>query len=231
MAGQLNMKVFYVLLGLIAVAGTVALWTARQASQSSAAVEVLDAPFSLTATAFPGYVIGSDSAPAEIIEYVDFTCPACALFTILHGPTIKERLVNTGRARLRFRGFALQPASLIPQNAAACAGEQDLFWEMHDSLMFNQSDWMDRLDWAQSRRTLRIFRGYARDIGVDLDRYDACVDENRYYDRISATADEIAALGISSTPTFQVGDIRASDARMTYDTLREWVERSSSERQ
>ncbi len=230
MAGQLNLKVFYVVLALIAVVGTVALWMVGKGA-GSAPVEILDTPFSLDAVALPGYVIGSETAPVEIVEYVDFSCPACAMFTILEVPTIKERLVNTGMARLRFRGFALNPHSYVPQNAAACAGEQDMFWEMHDSLMFNQRDWMSNPDWPQSRRTKRLFRSYARDIGLNMNQYDSCVDENRYYDQITATRNEISEIGIQSTPTFDVGRFRVPSARMTYDSLRALVERSISEQQ
>ncbi len=230
MAGQINLKVFYVVLALIAVAGTVAILTIGR-GRDSGPVEILDTPFSLDAVAFPGYVIGSDSAPVEIVEYVDFSCPACAMFSILQVPTIKERLVATGMARLRFRGFALGAPSYVPQNAAACAAEQDMFWEMHDSLMFNQRDWMTIPDWPQSRRTRRTFRNYARGIGLNMDQYDACVEENRYYDQITATRNEIAELGIQSTPTFDVGRFRIPSAGMTYDSLRALVERSISEQQ
>ncbi len=222
MAGKLNMRLLYAGLALIAVAGTTAIWLAARGG-GPPPVQMLDEPLALGTSAFPGYVIGSDSAPVEIVQYADFTCGHCATFTVLHGPTIMNRLVQTGLARLRFRGFALYQASLLPLNAAACAGEQGKFWEMHDALMFNQSEWFSDPEWATSRRTHRIFRGYARDAGVDVDSYDRCVEEGRYYDRIIATREEIAGSGLSSTPAFDVGPYRAV-GMIPYDSLKAMVE-------
>jgi protein-disulfide isomerase len=229
MAGNKNMKLFYGGLGLIAVAGTAVIWMATRGG-GAPPVQLLDEPFALGTSAFPGYVIGSDSAPVEIVQYADFACQHCATFTILHGPTIMSRLVETGLARLRFRGFALYQVSLLPLNAAACAGEQGKFWPMHESLMFNQSDWFNDPEWATSRRTLRTFRQYARDAGMDVDRYDQCMEEGRYNDRIVATREEIAALGIHSTPAFDVGTYRAV-GMISYDSLRTLVEMAAGIRQ
>lgn len=229
MAGKLTMKYFYAGLGIITVAGTVAIWLATRGG-GAPPVQILDEPLSLGIAAFPGYVIGSDSAPVEIVEYSDFACSHCATFTILHGPTIVSRLVETGLARLRFRGFALSQASLVPLNAAACAGEQGRFWEMQERLMFNQGDWLADPEWPTSRRTIRTFRQYARDAGVDVDRYDACVGEGRYNSRIIATRDEISASGIHSTPTFDVGRFRAV-GMISYDSLRTLVEKAAGIRQ
>ena len=115
-------------------------------------------------------------------------------------------------------------------NAAACAGEQGKFWEMHEMLMFNQNEWFAEPDWPTSRRTLRTFRDYARDAGVDVDSYDQCMEEGRYYERIVATREEIAASGLSSTPAFDVGPYRAV-GMISYDSLRALVETVTREQQ
>jgi len=229
MAGKLNMKHFYAGIGVIAVAGTVVIWMATRGG-GAPPVQILDEPFAIGTASFPGNVVGSDSAPVEIVQYADYTCGACATFTILHGPTIKSRLVETGLARLRFRGFALSQVSLLPLNASACAGEQGRFWEMHDALMFNQNEWLSDPEWPTSRRTIRTFRQYARDAGVDIDRYNQCMEEGRYNDRIIATREEISAAGVNSTPTFDVGRFRAV-GMISYDSLRVLVERAAGIRQ
>ena len=230
MARQLSVKVFYAVLAVIAVAGTVGILMATR-SDGGPAAQTLAAPFSLDSTAFPGYVLGSDSAPVEIVEYADFACSHCATFTILQGPDIKRRLVETGLARLRFRGFALYQASLLPLNAAACAGEQGRFWEMHDQLMFNQRAWFEDPNWPTSRHTRRLFRDYAGAAGVDLDGYDRCMEEERYTSRILATREEITSLGINSTPTFEIGPWRVVGGDATYDSLRVLVEKAAGLRQ
>jgi len=221
MARQINMKVFYGVLGAIVVIGAGALWMARSRAGGSV-TQIVDAPIPLGTSAFAGYVIGSDTAPVEIVEYADFTCVHCAEFAILQGPDVKRRLVDTGLARWRFRGFALSQASLLPLHAAACVGEQGRFWEMSDSLMFNQRDW------TSSGQPLKDFRDYARAVGADLSEYDTCMEEGRYAARIMVTRDEIANSGIHSTPTFDIGNIRAAGA-IPFDSVKALVERAAGE--
>jgi protein-disulfide isomerase len=217
------MKVFYGVLGAIAVIGAGAVWMAGSRGGDSG-TQILEAPVPVSASALPGYVIGSGTAPVEIVEYADFMCGHCADFAVLQGPDVKRRLVDTGLARWRFRGFALNQQSLLPLHAAACAAEQGRFWEMHDSLMFNQRDWIS------SGQPLRDFRDYARSVGADIGEYDVCMQEGRYAARLIVTRDEIAALGIHSTPTFDVGNLRVEGA-LPFDSLRVLVEKASGEGQ
>ncbi|NIR45311.1 MAG: thioredoxin domain-containing protein, partial [Gemmatimonadetes bacterium] len=104
MARSMNMKVFYIGLGVIAVAGGVALWLAARGGGGG---PVSVAPMPVDIGSFDGYTIGSDSAPVEVVEFADFQCPACARFAILTAPDLKSRLVATGRVRWTFRDFPL----------------------------------------------------------------------------------------------------------------------------
>jgi predicted DsbA family dithiol-disulfide isomerase len=90
--------------------------------------------------------------------------------------------------------------------------------------MFNQRDWIS------SGQPLRDFRDYARSVGADIGEYDVCMQEGRYAARLIVTRDEIAALGIHSTPTFDVGNLRVEGA-LPFDSLRVLVEKASGEGQ
>ncbi len=211
------MKPFYLVLGLIALIGGGALWWAGNRGRSDA--EFLQQPVPLNTAAFAGYVVGSDSAPVEIVEYADFQCPACGHFAVLSAPDIKQRLVATGMVRLRFRDFPLDihDKALIAHHAAACADEQGRFWEMHDQLFFNQRAW------SESNRAGRLFRDYARAIGVNVDQFDECMDDQRYLARIQATRNEIAAAGVGSTPSFDIGQVRVTGS-IPYDSIKALVD-------
>src|SRR3954470_4514079 len=47
-----------------------------------------------------GYVMGSPTAPVEIVEFGDFECPGCGQFATLTEPDVRTRLINTGEARI-----------------------------------------------------------------------------------------------------------------------------------
>ena len=219
MAQSVNLKPFYAGLAVLVVAGGAAIWWARSSSRDTGPTAVDPVPVS--ATEFYGHTLGSDSAPVEVIEYSNFGCPWCARFAVLMKPDIRERMINTGQVRWVYRDFLLgdHQAGNLAHEAAACTGEQGLFWPMHDQVFYNQGRWV------QDRRPARTFRGYARDIGANLDQYDDCMDERRYFARILATRERGIALGVSSTPTFIVGGLMVSGA-LPYDSLRTLVMRA-----
>jgi protein-disulfide isomerase len=192
------MKGFYLLLVGVALVGGGVLWYGSQQRASTAAP---NGPVPVAATdGFRGYTLGSDSAPIEITEYSDFECPFCASFATVQMPVIREQLIATGKVRWRFRDFPL-PTHAYSRSAALaaqCAGEQGKFWEMHDQLFANHQ-------WAQTGKNPRgVFREFARSVGLDLDKYDACVDGQRYAGRIQASVQEGEARGVKGTPSFYV---------------------------
>jgi len=207
---------FYIALGVLAVAG--AIFIAREMKGPGMPVLDIDAraPVSVGQR---GVVFGSDSAPVELLEMSDFECPWCARYAVLQMPDIKQRLVPTGRLRVRFVHFplAMHRKGPMAHLAAACANEQGRFWQMHDVIFENQQEWI-------TGNTARLMRDYAQRIGLDLARYDSCVDEQRAWGQVLADK----ALGDSlspgaGTPTFFLNG-RLLSGSPTYDDLRRLID-------
>ena len=191
------MKRFYVLLALVAVAGGGAMW---YSSHRKTAPPPAAAPVVAATDGFRGYTLGVESAPVEVTEYSDFECPFCASFATVQMPVIREQLIAPGKLRWRYRDFPLPTHrySRYAALAAQCAGEQGKFWEMHDQLF-------EHHQWAQTGKNPRsLFQDFARAVGLDLDKYDACMDGQRYAGRIEASVQEGEAAGVRGTPSFYV---------------------------
>ena len=215
----MGMKQFYMILAGIAVIGGAAIYVS--AGRSGSARAALPANPEDT-VAMPGWVAGSDSAPVEVEEYADFQCPGCKQFAILTLPDVMERLVKAGKVRWRFRDFPLtsiHPNTMAAHEAAACVGEQGMFWAMHDQLYYNQDSW------APARNAPKVFRGYAERVGVDLKKYDECVDTRPYAGRILASAKAGQARGVNSTPTIILGG--SAMGGMAYDELKALIEKAT----
>jgi len=211
------MKPFYVLLIVLAVGGAGWLvWSANGKSapaQSPAAGVVLPA----SADTFKGYVLGSPSAPIEIVEYADFECPFCAQFATVQFPTIRDQLISSGKVRWRFRDFPLPPTthrwSRLAAHAVACAAEQGKTWEEMDAL-FTHHDWAQRPADPTS-----LFRDLSKTVGLDVGRYDACMDSRRYMPRIEASVQEGESLGVQGTPTFFINGRMYQGRRIDSDAF------------
>jgi protein-disulfide isomerase len=136
-------------------------------------------------------VKGPASALVTIVEFSDFHCPFCK--TVL--PTLKEIEARYGgKVRLVFRDFPVDhrhPAARRAHEAARCAHEQDKFWAYHD-VLFAQAP-------RASGNDLQVF---ARDVGLDVPRFEQCMASGRHKEVVEKGIDEGSRLGVNATPTF-----------------------------
>jgi protein-disulfide isomerase len=198
-ATQAGMTRFYAVFAAVAVigVGSLAYLLFKPATVSipaNVAVQPSDT------SGFRGYLKGSADAPVEITEFADYQCPFCQTFATLQMPTIEERLIRSGRVRWRYRDFPLQQHSFarLAAHSAACADEQGKYWDQHQRIYEGQSEW------SGARDAGSIFRNYAKAVGLDLGRYDACMKAGKYAGRIQASYNEGVQLGVGSTPTLLV---------------------------
>jgi protein-disulfide isomerase len=195
-----GLKRFYLVLAAVAIVGVGALaWVLARPSAVSIPANV--AIQTADTAGFGGYVMGDASAPVEMTEFADYQCPFCQTFATLQMPTIRKRLIETGKVRWRFRDFPLQQHrhSRLAAHAAACGDEQGKFWPMHDRIFEGQPEW------AEERDATALFRRYAGEVGLDPAKYDTCMSAAKYAGRIQASYEEGVRLGVSSTPTLFVG--------------------------
>ena len=129
------------------------------------------------------------SGARRLIVYGDFECPYTA-------PTMREvgRLLEAGGAfEVVFRHFPLREMHAHAQaaaEAAEAASRQDRFWEMHDVLFRNQQ----RLEAADLRR-------YAERIGLDLERFDADMEDPATTARIERDVQTGFQSDVDGTPS------------------------------
>jgi len=212
MAARKSLTPFYIALAVIAVGGGALI--ASGAFRKAPPPLTLDTIGPL-ATGPRGVVAGSDSAKVEVWEFSDFECPFCARFTILSMPDIRSRLIETGRVRWRFVNYPLQGHTKSPTAhlAAACANEQGKFWQMHDALYADQDTW------TSARSLVGAIHDVARQAGLDLPRYDACVTERgAAWGHVLADKALGDSVGINGTPTFFINGRQYPDV-LTYDRL------------
>lgn len=219
MAGtSIGMKRFYLVLAGAAVLGLgVLVYLMLKPTSANIPADVTVAP--ADTAGFHGYLLGSASAPVEVTEYGDYQCPACAQFEVVQFPDVRQRLIETGRVRWRYRDFPLQQHqhARVAAHAAACADEQGKYWDMHRLLYEGQGEWAEKGDAAA------IFRSYARSAGLDVEKYDACMKSAKYAGRIQASLQEGIKAGVNSTPTIVVAGKRYPGI-VPYDVLRKVVD-------
>jgi|EndMetStandDraft_9_1072997.scaffolds.fasta_scaffold55103_3 protein-disulfide isomerase len=188
---------------MLALAGVIA-WQGRARLSGSAKGATLEAlvpsePIAITTS----LKRGTHDAKVAIIEFADFECPSCAQFNRETEPALVKEYVDTGKVVLVFKNFPLasHPGAEPAARAAWCAGEQQKFGELHD--------WMYRLRGLQESD----FQFGAKQLGLDMSRYEACRTSDRAKQSVDADRSEGERLKIPGTPTFFVGKV-LSDGRV-----------------
>ncbi len=146
-------------------------------------------------------VLGDPDAPVTIVDFSDFQCPYSRRHAEQTVPQIVENYVKTGQVRYVFKDFPLytiHPQAQKAAEAAECAGEQGQYWPMHDRLFQGQDEWRQQAD------PLPVLKGYAAELGLDTDTFDACLDSGQFAAEVQADVAEGMAAGVDSTPSFFV---------------------------
>lgn len=188
-----NAKFFGILaIIVVAVIGGALYFTGDQAAKDDTK------PANLAAVTETDHVKGAEDAKVVVIEYGDFQCPYCGA---VH-PVIKEVLPKyEDKVKFVFRHFpitSIHPNALVAHKAAEAAGKQDKFWEMHDKLYENQSAW------SSSNDAISVFNGYAKEIGLDVKKFEKDFDSESVLKTINGAKAAGSAAGVESTPTIFV---------------------------
>lgn len=179
-----------------------------------------------------GKVIGSDSAPVEVVIWADFECPGCGRFSDVTEYDVRNNLVVPGIIRYRFADLPLtsiHPTAMSAHLAAACADAQGQFWPMHDRIFHLRYEW-SQVASGRNMDAPRVFKRYARELKLDETAFDKCFDGREKEAEILASVEAAQKLGIGGTPTIIVGNrMIVKDAIPTYDDIKAYVDSALAE--
>ncbi len=154
---------------------------------------------------------GPTDAKVTIVEYSDFQCPFCSrVYATLENDVLKT---YGDKVRFVYKNFPLTSIHPWAEDAALaseCAFRQgnDGFWKMYDGLFTKQSDITKE---NLRDKTSEIAKG----AGIDVGKFQECLDGKQTMDAVKADTAEATALGVNSTPTFFVNGRRLAGAQTT----------------
>ncbi|MEI7894514.1 MAG: thioredoxin domain-containing protein [Myxococcales bacterium] len=162
---------------------------------------------------------GAAMAKVVIQEFSDYECPFCGRVE----DAVREVLKNYGdKVKFVWRDLPLPMHANAPLAAQAAreAFKQkglDAFWKMHDRMYSNQKD--------LKRETLD---GYAKELGLDMDKWRVALDTGVHKAGVEADTKAGNDAGISGTPAFVINGYFISGAQ-PYSKFRKLIERALSE--
>lgn len=145
--------------------------------------------------------MGKKGAPVTVVEFSDYQCPFCSRAR----PTINQIVeAYPNEVLYVFKDFPLSfhKDAQKAHEAAHCAGDQGKYWEMNKEIFANQK-----------ALSISDLKGYAKKIGLNMSKFDKCLNENKYEKSVQASIQEGAQAGVSGTPAFFVNGVLISGAR------------------
>jgi protein-disulfide isomerase len=155
---------------------------------------------------------GSAKAPVTLVLFSDFQCPFCGRVE----PTLAEverSYGNKVRVVWKHQPLPMHPQAIPAAEAAEAAREQGKFWEMHDKLFQNQQ-----------ALSPAVYTQLAKELGLDLARFDAARQSDKTLARIHEDQALAGRMGVNGTPTMFVNGERVVGA-VQFDALKPIIDR------
>ncbi|MGB3364485.1 MAG: DsbA family protein [Thermodesulfobacteriota bacterium] len=149
---------------------------------------------------------GTKDAQITVVEYSDFQCPFCQRGKEMLPQILKD---YEGKVSISFKQYPLPNHNwaMKASIASLCAYDQsnDKFWAFHDKIFDNQK----KITLEDADAT---FNGYAKELGLNLKEFDACVASDDTEARVKADMAEAQSIGVNSTPTFVINGMKVPGA-------------------
>jgi len=151
---------------------------------------------------------GPERPTVTLVEFADFECPFCQ-----HIAPELDQIWDKRKGDVlfvfKFMPLSMHPHSELAARAAIAAQAQGKFWEMHHQLFANGTH-LEASD----------LDGYAKSVGLDLDRFHGDMQSPATMARIDQDRKLADALGVKGTPTIFI-DGREYDAKVD---LADWLD-------
>jgi len=143
------------------------------------------------------YLAASSSATVTLVEFGDYECPACAVYT----PFVKQVLTEfPGKVRYVFRNYPLpqHKNGSISSYAVEAAGIQGKYWEMQEKVYATQNDWVKSSD------PTSLFVEYAKSLGLNTDQFLSDMGSQKVKDFVQRDTNDGNTVRLNETPTFYI---------------------------
>ena len=157
-----------------------------------------------------GVDFGTPEAPVRLIEFFDYGCGFCRAFHQNTRGPLHEQYVDPGRIYWKSLPFITGNwATSVPVSLAAeCARDQGVgYFEAISDLIFARQG-----DWKSASAPEELADGYAEEVGLDMERYRTCFENDELLWRLQAQTALADELEVRGTPTFGSSALGRSSA-------------------
>jgi protein-disulfide isomerase len=148
-----------------------------------------------------GNELGSPSAKATLVEYIDLQCPNCQAYEATVMPAIVRRFVRTGKLRVEARPIAfIGPDSVLGRDAAIAASRQNRMYQFMQVVYLNQGT--ENTGWLKKDFVLKAAASVP---GMNVNAVDDALGSSDVGDQAKQFETQANTDQIPGTPALLVG--------------------------
>lgn len=152
-----------------------------------------------------------------VVEFLDFECEACgAAYPMVE--KLREEYGDRVTFIARYFPMPGHRNGELAARTAEAAAQQGKFEQMYTKLFTTQKQWGESQKWKQD-----VFRGYAKELGLDMARFDAALADPEVAGRVETDQRDGLGLGVRGTPTFFV-DGEMIDTPRSYEQFKTLID-------
>lgn len=159
---------------------------------------------------------GNPNAKVTIVEFSDFECPYCSQ-AVGGIKALLDAYPNDVKVYFLHYPLNFHQAAMPSAIASQCAHLQGKFWEFHDKLFENQRG-----------LTQELFQSTAKELGLDLEKFNKCVEDPATRAFVQKDMEQGEAAGVEGTPAFYVNGVQSAQGVPTPESIKPIVEKSKS---
>lgn len=142
-------------------------------------------------------IMGDQNSPVTVIVYSSLTCPHCATFHTVILPKFKAQYIDTGKVKLIYRDFPLDPLATVAAMLTRCTSCDEVYFRFLDALFASQVSWIKTNKPRQVLVTLAKLGGMT---DMDVER---CFSDAALLDGLNSVKSEASSkYGVNAAPSF-----------------------------
>jgi protein-disulfide isomerase len=162
---------------------------------SATAGQAESSNINLKAISANDHILGNKEASVIVLEFSDTQCPFCQRFHETMHKVMEEKGEQIAWAYRHFPIPQLHPNSESEANATECAWEQggdETFWKYID-LLYKTASSANNSDMTKLTK-------FAKEIGLDEAKFNACVKDKKFADKVQLNVQDANNAGVNGTP-------------------------------
>ncbi|MCP3028800.1 DsbA family protein [Halobacillus sp. A5] len=149
--------------------------------------------------------IGEEGAPVEIIEFGDYKCPACKVWSDQVYPQLKEDYIDKGDVSLTYINtlFHGQESELGARAGEAVYNQgEEAFWEFNKSLFEEQPEENHDAEWITDEKLLEVAENSVP--SLDSEQFEEDLTSSQVEEAVAMDDDLVVEHKIEQTPTLMI---------------------------